>query len=230
MLHAQNASMAPPPVIDSWRMNASLRIVIFAALAAVGVVAPAAAHPHVWVTMNTELVYAPDGSVTGVRHTWAFDDMFSAFATQGLESKVKDQFTREELAPLAKENVESLKEFDYFTYATADGVKVPFSEPRTGYWADYKDSIITLHFILPFKAPVKAKNLTIEVYDPTYFVAMELAKQDPVHLIGAPAGCKLSFQLPHEMTYAEGKKLSNEANAQANWGANFANKIMVNCP
>src|ERR1700694_32842 len=82
--------------------------------------AAASAHPHVWVTMHSELVYAPDGTVTGVRHHWAFDDMFSAFATQGLESKEKDKFTREELNPLAKVNIESLKEYEYFTYATAD--------------------------------------------------------------------------------------------------------------
>src|SRR5882672_4676785 len=52
----------------------------------------ASAHPHVWVTMHSELVYAPDGTVTGVRHVWAFDDMFSTFATQGLESKKKNEF------------------------------------------------------------------------------------------------------------------------------------------
>jgi ABC-type uncharacterized transport system substrate-binding protein len=81
----------------------------------------AQAHPHVWVTMHSELVYAPDGSITGIRHAWSFDDMFSTFATQGLESKEKGKFTREELSPLAKVNVESLKEYGYFTYASADG-------------------------------------------------------------------------------------------------------------
>lgn len=45
--------------------------------------AGAAAHPHVWVTIKSELVYAGDGSVTGVRHIWTFDEMFSAFASQG---------------------------------------------------------------------------------------------------------------------------------------------------
>jgi hypothetical protein len=59
----------------------------------------AQAHPHVWVTMTEELLYAADGTVTGVRHAWTFDDMFSAFATQGLEQKTKGTFTREELAP-----------------------------------------------------------------------------------------------------------------------------------
>src|SRR6187200_353461 len=91
--------------------------------------AAAQAHPHVWVTFKSEVVYAPDGTVTGVRHAWAFDDMFSTFATQGIESKVKGQFTREELAPLAEVNVTSLKEFDYFTYVTADGKKVELVDP-----------------------------------------------------------------------------------------------------
>ena len=104
------------------RMIAAIRILL-AAFAALVFNAPAQAHPHVWVTMHSELVYAPDGRITGIRHAWSFDDMFSTFALQGMESKEKGKFTREELAPLAKVNVESLKEYDYFTYATADGTK-----------------------------------------------------------------------------------------------------------
>ena len=68
----------------------------------------------------------------GIRHAWSFDDMFSTFATQGLESKEKGKFTREELAPLAKVNVESLKEFGYFTFATADGKKAELDRSRAG--------------------------------------------------------------------------------------------------
>src|SRR5512140_3283508 len=105
----------------------TIRILLLA-LVTLAFAAPAPAHPHVWVTMKTELVYADNGTVTGVRHHWAFDDMFSAFATQGLESKEKGKFTREELQPLAKVNVESLKDFDYFTFATIDGKKVPLGE------------------------------------------------------------------------------------------------------
>ena len=38
----------------------------------------AEAHPHVWVTFHSEVLYAADGTMTGVRHAWTFDDMFSA--------------------------------------------------------------------------------------------------------------------------------------------------------
>jgi ABC-type uncharacterized transport system substrate-binding protein len=202
-----------------------------AALIALAVTAPARAHPHVWVTMHTELIYAADGSITGIRHHWAFDDMFSAFATQGLQGKVKGQFSRDELAPLAKVNVESLKEYKYFTYVTADGKKAELTDPSPDYWLDYKDTILTLNFTLPFKTPVKAKYMRIEIYDPTIFVDFEFAKKDPVHIDNFPHGCKADVVLPQEMTYAQGKQLSNEAFAATiNWGEQFANKILVNCP
>ena len=191
------------------------------------------AHPHVWVTMTSELVYAPDGTVTGVRHAWAFDDMFSAFATQGLETKQKGVFTREELAPLAQVNIDSLKDFDYFTIAKANGKKAAFNGP-TDYWLEYKNEVLTLHFTLPFKAPVKVQRLDVEVYDPTYFVDFEMAEKDPVKLVDAPSACKLTVARPIDATAAPGgpvnEQFFNSLDASSNWGAQFANKILVQCP
>src|SRR5580698_56820 len=107
-------------------LRAPILLMRLAALVVASAVLPAGlarAHPHVWATIKTELLYAADGSVTGVRHAWTFDDMFSAFATMGIKAKTKGEFTREELQPLAKVNVDSLKGFAYFTYATMDGAK-----------------------------------------------------------------------------------------------------------
>ena len=213
-------------------MTASIRILLVALLS-LAFTGLARAHPHVWVTMKSEVLYAPDGTMTGVRHAWSFDDMFSAFATQGLDSKEKGKFGRDELAPLAKVNIESLKEFDYFTYATADGVKTPMTEPLPDYWLDYTDQVLTLHFTLPLKTPVKAKQLKLDIYDPTIFVDFSFDKKSPVQLVGAPAGCKLDVALPREMTFAEGKALSQIPADQPNTfmtGAEFANKILVHCP
>src|SRR5262247_1059457 len=214
------------------RMTLALRFLLATALAVLAATA-ARAHPHVWITMKSELVYAADGSVTGVRHAWTFDDMFSTFATQGLASKEKGKFTREELAPLAQVNVESLKDFDYFTYATADGKKTELTDPAPDYWLDYKDQVLTLNFTLPFKKPVKAEELKIEIYDPTIFVDFSFEKTNPAKLVGAPK-CKLEVQLPREMTFAEGKKLgeipADQKNTTMAWGAQFANKLVVHCP
>jgi ABC-type uncharacterized transport system substrate-binding protein len=208
-----------------------------AALAALAMTAAAAsAHPHVWVTMKSELVFAPDGSVTGVRHAWTFDDMFSVFATQGLEAKTKGEFTREELAPLAEVNVTSLKEYDYFTYAKANGKKLEFNDPAAGYYLDYdkKETVLTLHFLLPLKQPVKAKELTLEVYDREFFVDFSFAEKDPAKLVGAPAQCKLTVGKPQEMNAALAQQLGqlgpNQRDSSLTIGAEYANKILVKCP
>lgn len=215
--------------------NITLRILGAAFAALVSMSVPAAAHPHVWVTMQSELVYTPDGSVTGVRHAWTFDDMFSAFATQGLESKEKGKFTREDLKPLAEVNVSSLKEFDFFTYANVNGEKAVFADP-VDYWLEFNDSdkVLTLHFTLPLKAPAKAKAFDVEVYDPTYYVDFALIEKNPVTLAGAPASCKLTVGKPQELTKELVDRLSQippDQQIPANsFGAQFANKISVKCP
>src|SRR5439155_2514363 len=92
--------------------------------------AAAFAHPHVWVLMKSEIVFAPDGSVTGVRHAWTFDKDFSDYATREVNAKTPGEFSRAELAPLAEVNATSLKEFDYFTFARVGTRRSEFGDPR----------------------------------------------------------------------------------------------------
>jgi ABC-type uncharacterized transport system substrate-binding protein len=191
----------------------------------------AEAHPHVWITAISELLYAPDGSITGVRHAWTFDDMFSTYALQGIETKQRGVYSREELSSLAQTNVESLHEFAFFTFAKADGKKEKFLEP-VDYYLEYKDTALTLHFTLPLKAPVKPKQLVLEVFDPEFFIDFKLADKDPIKLVGAPAACQMKFERPSDG--AAGAQKIGEQNflsgANANYGAMFANKITVDCP
>ena len=192
----------------------------------------AEAHPHVWITATSELLYAPDGSLTGVRHAWTFDDMFASYALQGIETKVKGAYSRDELGPLAQTNVESLKEFAYFTFARTAGKKEKFSEP-VDYYLDYKNGELTLRFTLPLKNPLKTKQLSLEVFDPTFFVDFQLAKKDPVKLVGAPEGCRMSLERPSDGA-ANAQQLNEQTfqsgGVNANYGAMFANKITVDCP
>lgn len=247
--------------------------------------------------MKSSLVYAPDGSVTGIRHAWTFDEMFSTFAVQGLgDAKpetppqppkaapppaakksggfsqwVSSTFgwvtglfdggaqpdpraappppsppaatpapkttggpgalTREQLQPLAKVNIESLKEFDFFTFAKADGGKAAFVEP-TDYWLEFRNSALTLHFTLPFKAAVKADILDLEVYDPSYFVDFAFVEKDPVALSGAPAQCKVAVHGRGDPATVDPRRMDEAYFRQldsSNYGSQFANKISVRC-
>ena len=191
----------------------------------------AQAHPHVWVTAASELIFAADGSITGVRHAWIFDDMFSTYALQGIATRKKGVYSREELAPLAQTNMESLKEFAFFTFARVDNKKQKFADP-IDYYLEYKDAALVLHFTLPFKVPIRAKQLALEIFDPSYFVDFSLQKKDPIHLVGAPANCTLAVQRPSDGTTIA-QKLNEDTflnGANANFGAMFANKISVDCP
>ncbi|WP_426440560.1 DUF1007 family protein [Bradyrhizobium genosp. P] len=209
------------------------RLIAWLVLAAAVVLGAAAAqaHPHVWITARSELIYAPDGTITGVRHAWTFDDMFSSYALQGIEAKTKGAYSREELAALAQTNVESLKEYAYFTFAKADGKKQKFTEP-VDYFLEYKDTELTLHFTLPVKTPFKAKQLSLEVFDPTYFIDFQYAEKNPIKLVGASADCKMQFQRPNDGS-AAAQKLGEQNfldGSASNFAMMFANKIVVECP
>ncbi len=219
--------MVPPHMIR--RLVALFTVVLAGLLVADR---PALAHPHVWVTMTVEIVFAPDGSATGMRHVWTFDDMYSTFATQDLAAKVKGQFTREELAPLAEVNIVSLKEYDYFTNAMANGQKLAFAN-AVDYWLEFKNSMLILYFTMPFTTPVRTGNLKIEIFDPEYFVDFSFAEKDPVALAGAPEQCKLTVLRPGDASAPQVQRLPDAAANQrdpSNYGAQFASRIAVECP
>jgi nickel/cobalt exporter len=219
--------MVPPQMI---RRLVALSFVLLAGLSVAG--GPAAAHPHVWVTMSSEVVYAPDGSATGVRQVWTFDDMYSTFATQDIDAKVKGEFSREELVPLAEVNITSLKEYDYFTYGKANGEKLTFAAP-VDYWLEFKDTMLTLHFTLPFAKPVRVARLELEVFDPEFFIDFSFAEKNQVALAGAPEQCKLKVHRPEDPS-TQGAQVLPDAQAgqpdTMNYGAQFANRISVECP
>jgi ABC-type uncharacterized transport system substrate-binding protein len=161
---------------------------------------PAAAHPHVWVTVEATLLYE-SGAFVGIGHKWTFDEAYTTMAIEGLDKNKDGQYDRAELAELAKVNIDALKDFDYFTRPALAGQEVKLEAPRD-YWLEYKNGTLALHFTLPFAKPVltDAKGFTFSVADPSFFIAFELAKtENPVQFgSGAPASCKVTADAPEQ--------------------------------
>jgi ABC-type uncharacterized transport system substrate-binding protein len=194
----------------------------------------AAAHPHVWVTARAQVVFDAKGKIEAIRHAWTFDEMYSAFVTQG-QGKDGQLLTKEELAPLAKTNVESLGEFDFFTFAKAANQKVEFGVPIDYSLEQREDKLVVLRFTLPLVTPASAtKAFSFQVYDPTYFVAFELEKDDPVGMAGAPKGCSINVLGSKPLAAEETKKLSESffsgLSPGYDFGVKLASRIIVACP
>ena len=192
------------------------------------------AHPHVWVAVRSEVVFSGDGKIAGVRHAWEFDEMYSAYAVQGLGKDGKPP-TPEELAPLAKTNVESLAEFEFFTFAKQNSAKLAFKPPENVTLEANDKKIVTLRFYLPLVTPVAAKKpFSFQVYDPTYFVSFGLEKQNPITLAKAPAGCSLSLVEPAPLQAVDNQKLSESffqnMSPGSDFGMKLATRAIVACP
>lgn len=237
----------------------------------------ASAHPHVWITVESTVVYE-QGSIAAIRHKWTFDEFYTAMAIQGLDTNNDGNYDRKELAELTKVNIDGLREFAFFTHvklaghalevgdagdayldyseATALGESEPASaqkgkagetEPgitgRVQSWFSgeskggkpaTKPKVLSLHFTLPLKQPVlaEAPGFTFSVSDPTFFIAFELAKDNPITLgPGAPAGCKIvggGAERDAEDAKRLGESFANQLGGQG-IGFSFAKPIAVAC-
>lgn len=196
----------------------------------------ASAHPHVWATVRSEIVFGPDQKITGIRHAWTFDEFYTAMAVQGLDANEDGVYSKEELDPLAKVNVESLHEFAYFTFVrVGDEEKFQPLKSPVDYWVEYDGTLLTLYFTLPLETPLdpKAKDVTVDVYDPSFFVAFGFAEKTPVKVSGSPAGCMAHMEKPDPESAEAAKALSEAFFSQlgpgSDYGSQFAQTVTVTC-
>lgn len=214
----------------------SFRFRAFAVLIAafcLGQTGGATAHPHVMVTARAEILYGNDGRITAIRHHWDFDEAYSVFAVQGLDTNKDGKLSGDELSELAKVNVESLSEFGFFTIGKINGKAQEFSAP-VDYALSFENNILSLVFTLPLKTPAPGRIFGLEISDPSWFVAFSLAQgDDAVMLKGAPGGCRMTMTRPKPAETAPQGKLSEDffsSGAGANVGLQFVNRVLVACP
>ncbi len=154
---------------------------------------PAAAHPHVWVTARMTVEFEK-GAAKRIQHVWTFDELYTTMALEGLDTNNDGKYDREELKPLAQDNMEGLSEYGFFTLAKLGDGKIEFGA-AADYWLEYANNLLTLHFTLPLSAPASPREtpISITVADDSYYVAFEFAKENAVKLSGeGHAGCTVS--------------------------------------
>lgn len=221
--------------VESAKSSAFASVSTLAALVAMTAWAnPAAAHPHVWVSVETTVVYTA-GTISGFQHRWTFDELYTTMAIQGLDTNNDGIYDRKELAELAQVNMDGLKEFDYFTYPKLAGQALKLSAPKE-HWLEHKDGVLSLNFVLPLSQPVlaDADAFSFAVTDPSFFIAFDFAKDKPIRLSeGAPSGCQANIvvaQEDAEQLARLGKAFQQELGGAAMGSVGSSKSINVSCP
>lgn len=200
--------------------------------------APALAHPHVWIEMRSDVVFNGEGQISGVNLIWTFDDNYAQMALDGLDGNGDGVYSDVELDPLTRENLASLKDYEYFTVVRFDGEKQSFGE-ITEYGQIYSGGKLQLHFQIPLATPLdpKAGKFLLKVYDPEFFIAIDYVKDEPVSVVGTmPKSCALDVgpvptgeEVEKTQQMLADKGVDWKPEVAEDFGALFAQPVTIAC-
>jgi ABC-type uncharacterized transport system substrate-binding protein len=188
--------------------------------------------------MRSDVILNDQGLITGLNVEWTFDDGYAQVALDGLDTDGDGTYSQSELDPLTKENIASLKDYNYFVAPRAGGKPVEIGDV-TEYGQIYSGNKLELHFQVPLAAPVdpRKEEFYYKIYDPDFFIAMDYAQDDPVGIVGnLPQGCRLEVKpvIADEQIDSTRQMLSTKGTdwtpaADEDFGAMFAQPAIILC-
>lgn len=215
-----------------------LRHMGLAAAAVIALSAPVAAHPHVFIEMNSNLAFTPEGLISGLGVVWVFDDAYAQAALDGLDADGDGNYSPAEIDPLTRENMISLKDYDYFTALRFDGKKQAFGEV-TQYKQIWTNGKLALQFFVPLTTSVDPRKgkFSAKVYDPEFFIGIDYAPVEPYRVTGnPPQGCAPKLlplptdeELEQRRAFLAEKGKDWKPEEEEDFGEAFAQAFVVEC-
>jgi nickel/cobalt exporter len=161
---------------------------------------PALAHPHIFVDAKAVIVFDDAGAITEIRNSWTFDEAFSVWQTQGLDTNNDGVTSSEEMQELADDNIVGLAEYGFYTYAGEGDETLPLQAVGTPKFV-FEGGRSTLIFAVAPTEPYRIERaLEVAINDPEYYVAITFADASTVMLENAPVGCATTLEPPEEMS------------------------------
>ncbi len=192
---------------------------------------PAAAHPHVWIDLETKPIYDDAGRVTGIDIAWIFDPFYTVFAIE--DKRTDDGVDQEGLVRMVGKNLQNLRPYDFFTDIRAGGAKVPLGPVET-FDAGLIEDNLWMRFVVTFAEPVDPRETSFSyaVYDPSYYI--EIIYNDPAKAnleAAAPAGCSAQLEEanPTAETITLAQSLDRTAAGPETLGEMFAQRVRIAC-
>src|SRR3569833_1106187 len=145
---------------------------------------PALAHPHIFVDAKAAITFNDAGEVVSIHNSWTFDQVYSAWSIQGLDTNNDGKYSRAELQPLADDNMDGLADYQYYTFAgEGNDPNLPFSHGSHPS-IDYDGTRTTLNFDVALAKPYAIRNsLELSIDDPEYYVAITFHDPSDIQLI-----------------------------------------------
>lgn len=188
------------------------------------------AHPHSWIDIESYI----DGSaqqIQGIRMLWKFDPMSSTLLLEG--EALEDNKRQATLNRIALELIKNITEAGYFTEVYWNQQRVELAGASLGK-LNIDGLNVSFSFYLSFKKPLALQqgSLTIQVFDPSYYVDMAWRSQDKLELASVlQTTCHAQLiepnPTPEQLSYA--LALPIDAKPDEALGKLFAQQALITC-
>ncbi|MDF1601694.1 DUF1007 family protein [Mesorhizobium sp. YIM 152430] len=169
-------------------MAIRIRSFLLGACALCATAAPALAHPHVFAEARLEIA-TKDEQVKALRHVWRFDDLFSSTVIFEFDQNKDLKLDAQELEMVGSVILESLAEFGYFQFVTANGKDIAMNPPERIVAMLEDQQLIILFESTPEEAIALDGNLHFGVYDPTFYTAIDFYDDANLVVADMPDNC-----------------------------------------
>lgn len=197
----------------------------------------ALAHPHIWIDARLAIIFNDDGAINAIRHEWTFDQAFSSWSIQGLDTNNDGEVDRDELLGLAAETIVGLTEFEFFTFAGTGETDIKFAGGPNPQMMHDGARITLSYTVVPDKPVYAGEALEIEVTDPEYYVSITFLTSRGAVLENAPSGCSVVVNAPKQIDpdiedrlMALGQDITELPEDLRAAAADLANVVIVSCP
>jgi len=196
---------------------------------------PARVHPHVFAEARLDVVLNGDGTIKSLRHLWRFDDLFSSTVLMEFDKNADLKLDDAELTEVSDTVYASLSEFDYFQIVTVDGKDVEM-KPPVRLMANYEDDQLIILFESEPKQPLElAGTISLGVYDPTFYTAIDFIEDGNMNVDSLPPSCTHNVVRPDpDEAIAQNQSTLTEAFFNDPSGTDmskiFATRLELHCP
>ncbi len=192
------------------------------------------AHPHNWIDLRTQINIDEQGRLTGFSQHWSFDQFFSMISYAELMNEYNDEAIG--LASTAMKMVANVAPDSYLSELKVAGEVIALPVPQRYSLESVLVNgspilVLKMKFILKEPILVKGKKITLQTFEPTYFVAMNYLSEEQVRVASNGHHCtaQLIRANPSEELIDYAINLDRSVKETQGLGDDFAERVVIQC-